>query len=212
MSMDIVLGLIFIFTLFLAMRRGFAITIANFFKGFVTLGIGWAFKDELGTYLMEKTALGPYALSKVHSQMTMELKNSLLYRALPSILKTTTEDGSTFFVEDGAETVARLLISVLAFIIIVVGLRLVLSLFIMAFSKKKNKGFPGFVDWVLGSVLGIILGALSVLLFLAALPVVVALFMPEKAEAIMGTFEGSYFAEDLYDNNLLLILFRDFVG
>ena len=59
--------------------------------------------------------------------------------------------------------------------------------------------------------MGILLGALSVLLFLALLFPLVGIFLPSYCDTVAGWMEGSYFATDLYNNNLLLILMRDFL-
>ena len=39
----------------------------------------------------------------------------------------------------------------------------------------------------------------------------VGLFMPEHCETVMGWLDSSVIAGDLYNNNLLLVLFRDFL-
>ena len=72
-------------------------------------------------------------------------------------------------------------------------------------------GFVGALDWFLGILMGILLGALSVLLFLALLFPLVGIFLPSYCDTVAGWMEGSYFAADLYNNNLLLILMRDFL-
>ena len=64
---------------------------------------------------------------------------------------------------------------------------------------------------LLGILMGVLLGALSVLLFLALLFPLVGIFLPSYCDTVAGWMDDSYFAEDLYNNNLLLILFRDFI-
>ena len=67
------------------------------------------------------------------------------------------------------------------------------------------------MDWLLGLILGTILGVLYVFVFLALLFPVVGLFMPQQCETVMSWLDSSVVAGDLYNNNLLLILFRDFL-
>ena len=54
-----------------------------------------------------------------------------------------------------------------------------------------------------------LLGLIVVFLLLALLFPVASLIAPEHAHEIMSWFEGSFFAQDLYDNNLLLLIFSD---
>ena len=80
------------------------------------------------------------------------------------------------------------------------------------FSHHGNEGFVGIMDWLLGLLLGAILGIVYVFVFLALLLPVVGLFMPENCETVLGWLDNSLIAGDLYDNNILLILFRDFLN
>lgn len=100
---------------------------------------------------------------------------------------------------------------ILCFFLILIALRLLLSLLTRAFSHEYRGGFVGALDWFLGILMGILLGALSVLLFLALLFPLVGIFLPSYCDTVAGWMEGSYFAADLYNNNLLLILMRDFL-
>ena len=48
--------------------------------------------------------------------------------------------------------------------------------------------------------------------FLALLLPIVGLFMPENCQTVLEWLDNSIIAGDLYDNNILLILFRDFLN
>ena len=71
----------------------------------------------------------------------------------------------------------------------------------------KSATVTGTVDWILGLVMGLILGLIVVFLFLALLFPVASLIVPDRSQDIMSWFDGSFFAQDLYDNNLLLLIF-----
>ena len=65
-----------------------------------------------------------------------------------------------------------------------------------------------------GVLVGIAFGCmpgLSVNMGLALLFPLVGIFLPSYCDTVAGWMEGSYFAADLYNNNLLLILMRDFL-
>jgi hypothetical protein len=54
--------------------------------------------------------------------------------------------------------------------------------------------------------MGILMGVFMVFLFLALLFPVSSVVAPGSVSQIMGWFDGSIFAQDLYDNNLLLLI------
>ena len=95
--------------------------------------------------------------------------------------------------------------------LIVLAVGIVCSLLNHIFSKQYNGGFFGFLDWVLGAVMGALSGLFYVFVFLAIIAPVTALFMPGLSETLMESLAESRFAGSLYDNNFLLLIFRDFV-
>ena len=107
--------------------------------------------------------------------------------------------------------IASLLLTIISFAAIIFLLRVVLSLVGRAFSHRYHGGFAGVMDWLLGLLLGVITGVIYVFVFLALVVPAVGLFMPEHCETVMGWLDSSVFAGDLYNNNLLLVLFRDFL-
>ena len=60
--------------------------------------------------------------------------------------------------------------------------------------------------------MGVAVGAFYVFLFLALILPITGVIVPNLADNISHWFESSYFAGDLYDNNLLLIIFRDLLN
>ncbi len=210
MIMDILILGIFSTTIFLSMRKGFAMTVANFFKGVVTLIIAWIFCDDVSAFLTEKTFLGTKISETIQAHLTAKWEDSDMYKALPDLLKAGSDHGTGDLISEGAASLTAVLMTIFSFVLIVLVLRLAVSLFIHLFSHKENEGFTGAMDWFLGTLLGVILGIISVMLFLAVVLPLVGILMPGQLDTVTALFQGSFFAEDLYDNNLLLILFRDF--
>ena len=203
MVMDIAVLTVLVLTIFFSMRKGFALTVAGFFKGFVSLIIAWFFCDDLALWLMSSTSVGTGAVKRISEGLSAKWESSDIYMALPDLFK---QSGG-----DAAAKIASLLLTILCFAAIVFVLRVVLGLAGRASSHKYNGGFAGIMDWLLGLILGTILGVLYVFVFLALLFPVVGLFMPQQCETVMSWLDSSVVAGDLYNNNLLLILFRDFL-
>ena len=212
MVMDIAILAVLVLTIFFSMRKGFALTVAGFFKGFASLIIAWIFCDDLALWLMNSTPVGTRAAERISEGLSAKWESSDIYMALPDLFK---ESGGSSaagsMISQSSVRIAELLLTILCFVAIVFLLRVVLGLLGRAFSHKYNEGFAGVMDWFLGLILGSVLGVLYVFVFLALLLPVVGLFMPEQCETVMGWLDSSVIAGDLYNNNLLLILFRDFL-
>ena len=213
MIMDIIVFAILIATIFFSMRRGFALTLANFFGGIVSVVIGWIFSDDLAEILFKETFVGTWLTDKLHDGLVQSWQNSEIYQALPSLLREQSNSGTSWkdsdLITTGSEKLVMFFLTVISFFLIVIGLRLVIGLLKSGFSKKNRYGFRGFVDWFLGLIMGVVLGIINVMIFLALLPAVLGIFCPDMSESLVSWFSGSYAAQDLYDNNLLLVLMRD---
>jgi hypothetical protein len=95
-------------------------------------------------------------------------------------------------------------------VLIIIVIRIVLGLLVnMVKSSRDKEGFTGTVDWILGLIIGVVIGLFMVFLFLALLFPVASIVAPGHSQDIMLWFDGSFFSQDLYDNNLLLLIFTD---
>lgn len=211
MMMDILVLILFSLTIFFAMRKGFVMTVVSFLRGIATVVIAWLFCDDLAALLLEKTELGLALTDKIQTDLHEKWTASRVYEILPELFKESADASASSVIADNTDKLANLLLMILCFFLILIALRLLLSLLTRAFSHEYRGGFVGALDWFLGILMGILLGALSVLLFLALLFPLVGIFLPSYCDTVAGWMEGSYFAADLYNNNLLLILMRDFL-
>ena len=214
MVMDIMTGIIFIGTVILSMRKGFALTVINFLRVIASIVLGVLFCDDLRDWLLEKTGLGVWIEETLQKQMADTLTSAWmetdLYAALPEMLQKETLTLTGSLAGEGAASLSGMLLSMVSFFLIVLAVGLVCSLLIHIFSKQHNRGFFGLLDWLLGGIMGILSGLFYVFVFLALIVPVTSLFMPSLSETLMASFAESRFAGSLYDNNLLLLIFRDF--
>lgn len=210
MALDITILVILILTIFLTMRRGFVLSVVSFFKGFVSLIIAWLFCDDAADWLINKTEVGIRTMERINQGLSSKWESSDIYMALPDLFK---ENGgsqlSGTLILDGSAKLAQILLAIICFVLIVAAIRLVLAIIGSLFSHKNNDGFAGKVDWLMGLVLGLVLGVLYVFVFLALLVPVAGLVAPEYCQTIVAWLDESMVAGDLYNNNLILILFRD---
>jgi len=209
MIMDLIILGIFVICLVVSMIRGFALTIIGFCKGIASLVVSWIFCDDLAEYLTTNTAIGENVEAKINSYLTSKWETSQIYQSLPELFKNGSGDFSQSIINGGSEKLASLFMTILCFILIWVAIKIVLILISHLFSKKHRDGAVKKVDTFLGFIFGVVSGVFYVYLFLALLVPVTGFIIPNQTETIMGWFEGARVAQWMYDNNLLLILFRD---
>ena len=215
MVMDIVVGIIFVGAVILSMRKGFALTVINFIRVIASIVLGALFCDDVKAWILEKTGLGLWMEEKLQEQMADRLaaawSETELFEMLPEMLQKETMALTSSLAGEGAASLSGTFLSILSFFLIVLAVGIVCSLLNHIFSKQYNGGFFGFLDWVLGAVMGALSGLFYVFVFLAIIAPVTALFMPGLSETLLESLAESRFAGSLYDNNFLLLIFRDFV-
>ena len=216
MVMDIIVILIFILSVFFSMHRGFTLTVINFVKCIAAILLAFLFSDNLRDFLLESTPVGPWFSEKVKTgvidSVTVSWSDSDFYHMLPSLFQNQADKLTESLANDGAEKIAAVLLGIFSFFLIVLMVNLAAFLLSHLFSRKHTGGCIGFMDWLLGGVMGVAVGAVYVFLFLALILPITGVIVPNLADNISHWFESSYFAGDLYDNNLLLIIFRDLLN
>ncbi len=207
MKMDIIVILIFVLTIFLSMRKGFIGTVASFFKGIASVVAAYFLSGPLGRFIAG-SSVGNTTGLRINSFLQDKWQDSEVYQALPDLFRANADSASTGFIAETAVRINQTAWIVLSFIIILVAIRIILGIMVKAAKKSRDKeSFTGTLDWFLGLVMGIILGLIAVFLLLALLFPMASLLAPGHAQDIMSWFDGSFFAQDLYDNNLLLLIF-----
>ena len=209
MKMDITVIVIFALTIFLTMRKGFIGTIAGFMKGILSVAAAYFLASPLSE-LIEGSKIGEATEYRISEALSTKLDSSEIFSTLPGMFKQGAESATSGFIAKSAAEINHAAWIVLSFALILIVVRIFLGLMVsMVKSSRDKEGFTGTVDWILGLIMGMILGLIVVFLFLALLFPVASLIVPDRAQDIMSWFDGSFFAQDLYDNNLLLLIFSN---
>ena len=208
MIMDLVVILILAVTIFLTMRKGFALSVAGFFRGFISLVLAWVFCDDVAELLSAKTELHALIQSRISSAISDKLSQTDIYNMLPQVIK---HNASISVISDEISKLSNAILTIIAFFIILLLVRIIISLMCLFFPKKKRSGFTGFTDGLLGLVFGTFLGIINIFVFFALLFALISFILPQHIEFFDTMFENSFIALDLYNNNFLLKLLYDFL-
>ncbi|MBE6036211.1 MAG: CvpA family protein [Clostridiales bacterium] len=205
MWIDVTVLAIFFLCVILGLHRGFVRSLAQLAGSLGAFLAGYFFCDDLALWARENTEV----YETIHGILaprlevgTAEAAEAFLQQ-LPETLAPLLEGRLTELSGTLAETAANLLLSILCFVTIVLGVRLVLFVLIFLFSKKYRSGLAGFADGLFGCAFGIIEGLFLVFLFLALLVPVSELL---DISGIPEALESSRLAHYLYDNNLLFLI------
>jgi hypothetical protein len=215
MVMDIMVAVIFFGTVFLSMHRGFALTVVNFLRSIAGLVLAVFFSDDLRDWLLAHTGMADWMEERLSQSLQETLTStweaSSLYQMLPELLKGQAVGLTDTLSGEGASRLVSVFMGIVSFFIIVIAVGVVASVLNRLFSRQYNGGFFGFIDWLLGGAMGLVTGAIYVFVFLAVITPATALFMPDLSQSLAASLADSRFAGSLYDNNLLLLFFRDFL-
>ena len=209
--MDIIVVVIVLLSTIWGARRGFVLTVISFMQWFVCLICGFVFCTWMKGFLIDNTTIDDSINKYLLEQMGGSISDNGTYQVLPDLFSKSVSEATDQFVYGASASLTSVLLTVISFLIIVFGIKIVGFSMARIFSRKYHDGAVGFVDGFLGFVFGLIRGALLVFLFFALLVPVLGLVMPESAETIVKAMETSNIAGYLYNYNFLLIIVRDFI-
>lgn len=212
MIMDFLILALFATSVLFSMRKGFAMTLAGFLKGLFSVVIAWLLCDDLSRLLLKLPFVHELAAERLRLGISARWESSAVFNMLPTLFTEGSNSIADELINEGVTKLSWLLLTIVSFLVILLLVKAAARLLERSFSHRFRGGFIGFSDRFFGLLLGCVVGAFNVLLALALLLPLAGLLLPSLSSALPGWFEGSFFARDIYDNNLLLILLRDFMA
>lgn len=207
--LDIIVVAILLFSTICGMRKGLVMTVVSFMQWFVCVIFGFIFCERVKVYLIDHTALDDTLTESIARSAENSIESNAAYQAMPDLFGGWIDQQSGSFIYGTAASVASALLSVIAFLLIVFGIKLLCFFFARLFSRKYNDGAAGFLDGFLGFLFGAVRGIILVFLFFALLIPVTGLLWPELSQPVAEAMDKSSMSKVLYDDNVLLILLRD---
>ncbi len=213
MVFDIIVGLIIVFFMAYGIRKGFVYTFLTTVDWILALVAAFMWSSKLGEFLMEKTHIYTAIYDKIYAKFSASAARATEgIESLPSILGDAVSGAADKLTTQMAQTMADRIFAILCFILVVVLVKLAIFLIIRLLSKNKNDNVViGFTDGLAGLAVGLVKGILIVFVLFAIMVPVMNMFFPDHVEAAMQALEKSHFAGELYNNNLLLLIVRDFI-
>ena len=211
MVLDIIIAVIVIFAMVFGFRAGFLCTFFHTVGWIVALVLAFVWSSSASLFLHEHTNI--YDI--IHKAMSAKFADAFaierLSATLPGLLKEMISSLSRLATEIATDAVSDFLFAVTAFLMLVLLIKLGLYLLTALLSKKHHGGFRGFIDGSLGLVMGFIKGIFVVFVLLAVMIPALGIFDSGLASVVCDWLDSSYFARSLYDNNIIVLVVRDFI-
>lgn len=127
-----------------------------------------------------------------------------LTSGLPDFLKKPVESATESISIAVADKATDLIMGILAFFLIIFGLKLLFGLITLLLSKKYRRGAVGCLDGLGGLTFGLIRGVIIVLLVFVVLVPVVAMVNQDFSQQITDQINTSQIAPYIYNKNIIL--------
>ena len=212
MVLDVIILIIIVFTAVRYSYRGFALTVIRAGQWLATLLCAVLFTGDLRRYIDQHTPVGSVLRDMVSTHISDRVKESGAYQEIPRALQGLVSTGADAVSGKLASEIAGILLSVLAFLLIALAIKLICWGVAALFSKKHHHGAIGTLDTAAEFLLGFGLGIFYALLLLALLALLISVCSPGTASSLSALMKGSYISENLYRMNPLLSAFRSVLG
>jgi uncharacterized membrane protein required for colicin V production len=209
---DVMIGLLIVLSIITGYAKGFVRTFLHAIGWILALVLAFVWSPNVREWLISHTKV----YENMQELLTDKFADSVpgtaatfdsLPKALSQGLDTVTGNISSIMITRFTDIV----FSVFSFVLVVLAIKLVLYILVGILSKKNRRGFTGMLDGVLGAVAGGVTGIFLVYVLLALLIPLTALVSVELTQTISGAIDKSYIANIMYNNNLVIIVFKDFL-
>lgn len=211
MIFDVIVAAIIILAMVFGFRRGFVYTFSHTLGWLGAMIAAFFLASPLRTLLSDKTGLydSIYGLflNKLSGSADALSTSTDTFPLIMGQVSTAAENAAAVL----SERLAELTMLILCFFMILIVAKVILFFLTIGLSKRRTKGFTGFLDGVLGLLAGFLRGVIFVFLFLALLLPIVNLISPASTDLMLNSLETSRFARTLYDNNYLVLVINDFL-
>ncbi|MFC2661893.1 MAG: CvpA family protein [Eubacterium sp.] len=208
MILDITAIIIIVIAVLRHAFKGFVVSVVHLIQWIAIAILSLLYSDNLKQYLVDHTS--------IDSGLEAFFKNLLLKRfqesggtlSLPDFMKNAADTAANTTAEYAASVITGIVMSILALLLIYIGVRIIGSIVIMLFSRSHHGGVIGALDGILGGIAGLILGILYVCILLSLLKLTLPLLAADTQTWLQTQLNASLLASTLYQHNLVVAFFQ----
>lgn len=212
MILDIAVIVILAAAMVQGFRNGFVYTFLHMTGWLLAIVLGFVWSPAVKSFLLDKTDYYESIQKSLSEKFSESIHSSITFAdSFPRILQKSVDAVTSAAANSFAASMTELIFTIACFVAVVLLIKLLLWIIIGCFSKKHAGGLTAFLDGVAGMCAGLVKGCLLVFVLLALMVPVTALASEQFELTFQGWLSASSFACDLYDNNLILLILRDFL-
>nr|WP_315024786.1 CvpA family protein [uncultured Aminipila sp.] len=209
MILDVIVAVVIIGTMVQGYRHGLLQTLVHTVGWFLAVAFAFIWSPKFNAFILDNTDLYSSIYGNINEKVSTTLTPAEMQGNMPTII----QDSLTNLINSLSGSISvglsNLLFTIACFLIITLAVQAVLHIAISLVSKKHNQGITGFFDGCLGMVFGFIKGIIYVFVLLALMVPIASLADPKVMTFLTESLGNSYFANELYDNNLILLIMKD---
>ena len=209
MAIDIAICVIVFISAVCYAHIGFIRTVISLLQWVACLACGLFFSDDIREFLYD-VGIGPGIEHSIAESLSETAEDSGIMKTIPGLFREWAGSAADYAAKETSANITSLLLTVAAFLLIVLAIKIVLFVITHLLSKKYHDGAVAFLDSAGGLIIGVVLGVFYVFIAMAVLLFVMQWLPDSTAETIHTYLDESYFSGIIYDNNPLLTLIHNF--
>ena len=211
MVLDIIICVILLAAAIYGFRKGFIFTLIHTVGWVGAVVLAYLAVPLVGTFLREKTPAYDWVYTFMQDRFEASLATvDASMGSIPKSILHSLSNYSTNIVDGVSSSFANVIFTIFVFTALFIVIKVILWLLLRLLSKDYHSGFTNFFDGLFGTIFGLLKGGIFVLIFLVLLVPVTNMLPPGFAHMISDQMNSSMFAQEIYDNNFLLILLQGF--
>ena len=210
MFFDIFIAALMLTSMIMGYRMGFIAILLKAFGWLIALVISVFLHPILVVFLKNTLNINVIIANHLKNMVDSGFDIEAFSHLFPKLLLSGFDDLSSSAIDIWAMGVANLIVNILCLMIVTFLIKGLFALISKIASKNDDENVIGFINSLFGMIFGFVKGFLVVSIILCLFLPFTALAGPKISEAATDQLDRSIIARELYDNNLTMVVFKNF--
>lgn len=210
MFFDIFIAALMLTSMIMGYRMGFIASLLKAFGWLIALVIGVFLHPILVVFLKNALNINVIIANHLKNMVDSGFDIETFSHLFPKLLLSGFDNLASSAIDIWAMGVANLIVNILCLMIVTFLIKGLFALISKIASKNNDEHVIGFINSLFGMIFGFVKGFLVVSIILCLFLPFTALAGPKISEAAADQLDRSIIARELYDNNLTMIVFKNF--
>ncbi len=212
MFFDIFIAALMLTSMIMGYRMGFIASLLKAFGWLIALVISVFLHPILVVFLKNALNINVIIANHLKNMVDSGFDIETFSHLFPKLLLSGFDNLASSAIDIWAMGVANLIVNILCLMIVTFLIKGLFALISKIASKNNDEHVIGFINSLFGMIFGFVKGFLVVSIILCLFLPFTALAGPKISEAAADQLDRSIIARELYDNNLTMIVFKNFAN